>query len=195
MQKKFFKILSVILTAAIFSLSSASFAATYDIDVKGAHASINFKISHLGYSWLQGRFDKFDGSFSYDAKNPAASEISVTIDTASVNTNHTARDKHIRSDDFLDVATYPTANFVASNIVLDGEGKGTLNGELTLHGVTKPIAISVEKIGEGKDPWGGYRVGFTGSTSFKLKDYGITTNLGPASEEVYLTLEIEGIRR
>ena len=66
---------------------------------------------------------------------------------------------------------------------------------MTWHGVTKPIAISVEKIGEGKDPWGGYRVGFTGSTSFKLKDYGITTNLGPASEEVYLTLEIEGIRR
>ena len=150
--KKIFKILSVILTAAIFSLSSASFAATYDIDVKGVHASINFKISHLGYSWLQGRFDKFDGSFSYDAKNPAASEISVTIDTALVNTNHTARDKHIRSDDFLDVATYPTANFVASNIVLDGEGKGTLNSELTLHGVTKPIAISVEKIGKGKDP-------------------------------------------
>ena len=167
----------------------------YVIDTDGAHASIQFRISHLGYSWLKGRFNDFSGEFSYDPANPGASEIAVDIDPASIDSNHAERDKHLRSADFLDVEQYPEASFVSTDYIPNGDGTATLEGELTLHGVTRPISIDVEKIGEGEDPWGGYRVGFSGETEFALADYGIDYNLGPASETVYLELEVEGIRQ
>ncbi|WP_408022357.1 YceI family protein [Spiribacter insolitus] len=170
-------------------------AADYVIDTDGAHASIQFRISHLGYSWLKGRFNDFSGEFQYDAANPGDSEIVVNIDTASIDSNHAERDKHLRSADFLDVEQYPEASFVSTDYVPNGDGTATLEGEFTLHGVTRPISIDVEKIGEGEDPWGGYRVGFSGETEFALADYGIDYNLGPASETVYLELEVEGIRQ
>ncbi|MEX0386525.1 YceI family protein [Spiribacter sp. 221] len=170
-------------------------AADYVIDTDGAHASIQFRISHLGYSWLKGRFNDFSGEFQYDAANPGDSEIAVNIDTASIDSNHAERDKHLRSADFLDVQQYPEASFVSTDYIPNGDGTATLEGELTLHGVTRPISIDVEKIGEGEDPWGGYRVGFSGETEFALADYGIDYNLGPASETVYLELEVEGIQQ
>ena len=140
-------------------------AADYVIDTRGAHASIKFKISHLGYSWLHGRFNTFSGGFSYDENNPSASKVSVEIDTASVDSNHAERDKHLRSDDFLDVAKYPKASFVSTSFSEQGDGKATLTGDLTLHGVTKPVTIDVVQVGAGKDPWGGFRRGFSGEGS------------------------------
>jgi len=177
------------------TLSTSAMAADYIVDTKGAHASINFKVSHLGYSWLEGRFNQFDGQFSYDESKPEASAVSINIDPASVSTNHAERDKHIRSEDFLDVEKYPSASFKSTGFKSNGNGGATLTGELTLHGVTKPVELEVSKIGEGDDPWGGYRAGFTGTTEFKMKDFGITKNLGPASETVYMTLHVEGIRQ
>lgn len=167
-------------------------AADYAIDTKGAHASINFRVSHLGYSWMQGRFNEFSGQFSYDEANPNAAAVEVEINTASVDSNHAERDKHIRSGDFLDVDTYPKASFKSTGFAAD---TGVLSGDLTLHGVTKPVQIQVTKIGQGDDPWGGYRAGFSGTTEFKMKDFGITKNLGPASETVFMELHVEGIRQ
>ncbi len=182
--------------AAALALPALAPAADYAIDTKGAHAFIQFRIQHLGYSWLYGRFNTFDGTFSYDAKDPAASKVDVTIDTASIDSNHAERDKHLRSDDFLDVEKYPQARFVSTGFTDKGDGTATLSGDFTLHGVTKPIVIDVSKVGEGEDPWGGYRAGFSGTTTIKLADFGITKkNLGPASQEVELTLSVEGIRQ
>lgn len=82
---------------------------TYAFDTKGAHQFVTFKISHLGYSWLYGRFNDFDGQFVYDAENPENSSVQVTVDTSSVDSNHAERDKHLRSDDFLHVSEYPEA--------------------------------------------------------------------------------------
>lgn len=173
----------------------ALYAADYVIDTKGAHASINFRVSHLGYSWLEGRFNEFDGQFSFDEANPEASKVTVNINTNSVDSNHAERDKHLRSDDFLDVAKYPTAKFESTAFKMNGDGTATMAGNLTLHGVTKPIEIAVTKIGEGDDPWGGYRSGFAGTTQFQMKDFGITKDLGPASETVFMKLNVEGIRQ
>lgn len=170
-------------------------AADYIIDNKGAHASINFKIKHLGYSWLTGRFDKFGGKFSYDPANVAASKIEVNIDTTSVNSNHAERDKHLRGDDFLDVDTFANAKFVSTSITEKTNGKLAVAGVFTLHGVSKNIVIDAETIGEGKDPWGGYRAGFSGTTSIALADYAIKMNLGPASTHVQLELHVEGIKQ
>lgn len=170
-------------------------AADYVIDTKGAHASIKFKISHLGYSWLYGRFKTFSGNFSYDENNPSASKVSVEIDTSSVYTNHAERDKHLRSADFLQVAKYPKASFVSTSFQGQGNGKALLKGKLTLNGVTKPIIIDVTHVGAGKDPWGGYRRGFEGRTTLTLKEWNIKRDLGPASGQLEMILDVEGIRQ
>ena len=182
------------LTAALLiGLSGNLHATEYKIDTAGAHAFIQFKIKRLGYSWLHGRFDDFEGRFSYDLKKPEDSDVTVVIDTASVNSNHAERDKHLRGKDFLHVEKYPQARFESTAFIPKGNGKAELKGELTLHGVTREISIDVTEIGGGKDPWGGYRQGFTGTTEFALKDFGIDFDLGPASRTVQMTLDIEGI--
>lgn len=184
------------LSASFFVATTAVQAAPkhYEIDTGGMHASVLFKIKHLGYSWLSGRFDQFSGDYEYDQSKLSNSKVTVTIDTASVNTNHAERDKHLRSADFLNVKKHPTAIFKSTSI------KGTdanmqIHGNLTLNGVTKPVTIQAKKIGEGKDPWGGYRSGFSGTTTLKLADFNITYDLGPASTEVELQLNVEGIRK
>jgi len=181
--------------ALALAVNQTALAEDYVIDTKGAHAFIQFKIKHLGYSWLTGRFNDFDGHFSYDEKNPSAANVTVNIRTSSVDSNHAERDKHLRGNDFLDVKKYPDAKFVSTGFKELGNGKAELAGNLTLHGVTKPVTIAVDHIGNGKDPWGGYRRGFEGVTEIKLKDYGIDYNLGPASETVELWLGVEGIRK
>lgn len=181
--------------AAALTLPTLAPAADYAIDIEGAHAFIQFRIQHLGYSWLYGRFNEFDGKFTYDEKNPSANKVEVIIHTASIDSNHAERDKHLRGDDFLDVKKFPQARFVSSGFEDKGDGTAVLTGDLTLHGVTRPVVIDVEHIGQGKDPWGGYRAGFFGTTRLKLADFGITRDLGPASQEVELMLSVEGIRQ
>jgi polyisoprenoid-binding protein YceI len=185
---------SAVLVAAMLALAGAATAADYIIDTDKGHASINFRIKHLGYSWLTGRFDDFAGTFSYDEANPAASKVKVEINTDSINSNHAERDKHLRGKDFLDTAKYPKAVFESTAVNMNGN-KATIVGNLTLHGVTKEIAIAAEPIGGGADPWGGYRQGFSGTTTLPLKDFGINFDLGPASQAVELTLNVEGVRQ
>tara|TARA_R110000787_G_scaffold209638_5_gene319590 strand:- start:632 stop:1192 length:561 start_codon:yes stop_codon:yes gene_type:complete len=166
-------------------------AADYVIDTKGAHASINFQASHLGYSVLAGRFNEFSGNFSYDKDNIAASKVTVTIDTSSFDSNHAKRDKHVRSDDFLDVSKYAQATFVSNKVEDKGNGKLTITGDFTMHGVSKPLIIDAVKIGEGSDPWGGYRAGFSGTATIAMADFGFKKDFG----KVDLILHIEGIRQ
>ncbi|WP_040886834.1 YceI family protein [Marinobacter santoriniensis] len=168
---------------------------TYQFDTKGDHQFIMFKISHLGYSWLYGRFNEFDGQFTYNAENPEKSSVSVTIDTASVDSNHAERDKHLRSEDFLYVDKYPQASFKSKRIEMQGDGEADIIGDLTLRGVTREVTLDAEMIGHGADPWGGYRMGFEAETELRLKDFGIPMDLGPASETVDMIISVEGIRQ
>lgn len=189
------KLLALAAMVVVAGISAPANAADYIIDNKGAHASINFRIKHLGYSWLTGRFDKFSGQFSFDEKAPANAVIKVEIDTKSVNSNHAERDKHLRSPDFLDTAKFPKAMFESTSIEVGENQTAVVHGKLTLHGVTNDISLNVEYVGGGKDPWGGFRRGFSGTTKIALADYNVKMNLGPASKEVELTLNIEGIRQ
>jgi len=174
-------------------LSFSAHAEKYKIDNFGAHAFIQFKIQHLGYSWLLGRFNHFEGEFDYTATQPQAASIRISIDTSSLDSNHGLRDKHLRSKDFLDVKTYPKATFVSTSFTEDGQSI-IVKGKFTLRGITKDIVIKGKHIGAGDDPWGMYRRGFEGSTSLLLRDYAIPTDLGPASQEVQLYFSFEGIR-
>ena len=174
-------------------------AADYTIDKEQQHAFIDFTISHLGYSFIHGTFKDWTGTFSFDAAKPEDSKISITLKTASVFTNQAERDKHISSKDFLDVATYPEAKFVSTKVVTTGknaDGKVTadVTGDLTLHGVTKPVVVKATFNGEGKDPWGGYRAGFNGTTSIKRSDFGKMMDLGPQSDSLDLNISFEGVK-
>ena len=189
------KIIRSLGAGLLLLLAGAAHAVDYKIDTKGAHAFIQFHIKHLGYSWLVGRFNTFSGDFSYDERDPGSARVAVTIDTTSIDSNHAERDKHLRDEDFLDVDKYPEARFVSTAYRDLGDGKGELRGDLTLHGVTRPITIEVTHIGAGLDPWGGYRRGFEGRTRFALADFGIDYDLGPASKEVFLWLGVEGIQQ
>lgn len=184
-----------LLIAGLTFGSTALMADDYVLDTKGAHASIKFRVQHLGYSWLYGRFNEFSGKFSYDEKQPDKASAEVTIKTSSVDSNHAERDKHLRSDDFLHVDKFPEAKFVSTSFTPGKNGSGVLNGKLTLRGVTKPLAIDVEFIGAGADPWGGYRRGFEGTTRFAMSDFGIVKDLGPKSKDVEMILSVEGIKQ
>lgn len=185
-------LLAVGLAASMIASFGAS-AADYVIDSKGAHASISFKVSHLGYSFIKGRFNKFDGEFSFDPKNINASSVEVNVDTTSLDSNHAERDKHIRSADFIDAAKFSTATFKSTKVVDKGDGKMDVIGDLTLHGHTTSITIDAQFIGAGQDPWGGERAGFEGSTRLELKDFDIAV-MGPASY-VDMELHIEGVQK
>lgn len=176
-----------------FTFGGHAMAADYRID--DTHSFVQFRIRHLGFSWMDGRFNHLSGSFRYDADEPKNNRITVEIDAASIDTNHAERDKRLRErKGFLETGRFPTAVFESTEYIGNGD-KGTLVGKLTLHGVSRVIRLSIQKVGEGKDPWGGYRAGFSGSATLTRKDFGIDYNLGPGSETVDLEFGIEGIRQ
>ena len=150
--------------------------------------------NHFSFSKTVGRFNNFEGSYQVDAENPAANTVELTIDAASIDTNHGKRDDHPRSPDFFDVKQYPEITFSSTGFegTLDS---GTLTGDLTMHGVTQPVTFSVEKIGEGEDPWGGYRNGFVATATVMRSDFGISYGLPNIPDDVVLNVFIEGIRQ
>lgn len=189
-------VLRAALTAAALVPFAQAQAADYAIDTEGQHAFIQFKVSHLGFSYILGSFEEFSGEFSYDPENLAASSASLEVDVASLTSNHAERDKHIKSDDFLNVAEYPTASFATTGFEPTAENQGVLTGELTLHGETNTIEMPVTLLGEGEDPWGNYRAGFEGSTTLTLADYGIDMSSFPeVMRDVELYVTFEGIRQ
>lgn len=191
------KIAAGVLALSLMSSLPMASADEYVIDTEGAHAFIQFRVKHLGYSWLYGRFNDFSGNFTYDEKDPSKNQVTVKVDTTSVDSNHARRDKHIRNEDFLDTDKFAEATFKSTKYTPEKDGKGKLQGNLTMHGVTKPITIDVEHIGGGDDPWGGYRQGFEGRATIKPEEWGIpmVEKLGAASAEVELMLSVEGVRK
>ncbi len=186
-------------TAAVLTLAAAgaftslpAIAASYTIDP--GHSFIKFGTGHLGIGSVQGRFNKFTGKLEYDPeKGPEAQKVNITIDTTSLDTNHAERDKHLRSGDFFSTDKFTDAKFESTKF--DGDAKGgTLTGNLTFLGATKEISFPIKKIGEGKDPWGGYRVGFEGTYELPRKDFGMAYELGPSAETVKVELFIEAVK-
>ena len=166
-------------------------AADYVIDTEGAHAFVNFKFRHLGFSILAGTFEKFEGTFSWDRDDVAASSVQIEIDTNSLNSHHAERDRHIRGDKYLDSKKYPQAGFVSTRVEPGTDGM-TIFGDLTLRGVTREIAIDARPIAEGNDPWGGYRAGFEGYVTIDMRDFGVSSFV--PLHTVDMELFVEGIR-
>ncbi len=184
-----------ILAAVMLPLSVAQGVAAAEYRIDPAHSFVQFRIQHLGTSWLLGRFNDISGDFFFDPQADASAQrIKVLVKTAGVDSNHAERDKHLRGEDFLEVETFGEASFVSGDYEGDAAG-GIMRGELTVHGVSKNVAVQVKKVGEGKDPWGGYRAGFEGRLQITRADFGMEYDLGPASTAVDLEIFIEGIRQ
>lgn len=183
------------ITAVMLPFSQAQ-AASYTVDTEGDHAFVQFKISHLGFSYILGNFADFSGEFDYDPDNLEEASVAFDVQVASLNSNHAERDRHILSEDFLDADEYPTATFESTGFESTGDDEGIVTGELTLHGETQTIEMPVTLLGEGDDPWGGYRAGFEGSTTLVLSEFGIDMQKFPESmRELELYVTFEGIRQ
>lgn len=179
--------------AFVMGSTTPAYAEPTNFTLDKNHAYLGFEIDHLGLSPTVGRFDDFDGVFQIDEKNPAASKISFTVKTASIDTNHSARDQHLRSGDFLNVTKYPDMRFVSTGVTMITPTSGKLSGNLTLLGVTKPITLDFKLVKDGKYP--GFisnydeirAVGFEATGSIIRLDYGLNfANIvgGPVGLEV-----------
>ena len=174
-------------------------ATTWNIDP--SHSAISFSVRHMVVSKTRGRFTKWSGQISFDPANPAGSSVLVTIEPASIDSADAQRDAHLKSADFFDVEKYPTATFKSTKVQDLGGGKLRIAGDLTLKGVSKPVVLDATYEGAGKDPWGGERAGFSGSTSIDRKDFGLEWNKALETggllvgEKVELTLEVEAVKQ
>ena len=191
------RLLGLVLAVAVLT-TPAAWATTYTIDKN--HSSITFKVRHL-FSKVEGAFTDYEGIYEYAPGHPEQWKAAATIQAAGIDTRVSDRDKHLRSKDFFEVETYPTIQFQSTGVSDVTESGAKLAGLLTLHGVQKPIALDVQILGEGKDPWGNTRSGFTATTKINRKDFGLTWNKALESgqllvgEDVDIIVEVEGIAK
>jgi polyisoprenoid-binding protein YceI len=188
---------TIVTAVLLLTVAAAAQAATYKIDP--SHSAVSFKVRHLMISTVRGSFDEFSGSFTYIKDNPAPWQVAAEIQTASVNTNDSKRDDHLRTADFFDVEKHPTMTFRSTKVTGQGE-RFKLHGDLTLLGVTKPVVLDLEITGETVDPWGNHRVGFSATGKLDRKEWGMTwsraldTGGVMVGDEVGIELEIQGIQ-
>jgi len=159
--------------SSVFFFHSA-WAEKYNVDIQ--HSSVKFTVAHLVVSRVAGRFDKFDSSFDFDEKSQKLDNVVVTIQANSINTNEPDRDKDLRSSNFLDAAKFPVLTFKSTKTVYENAKPKKLEGQLTIHGVTKPVTLNIEYRGAVTDPWGNRRLAFDADTKIDRKDFGLVWN-------------------
>ncbi len=168
---------------------------TYRIDAE--HTNIGFKIRHF-FAKVQGRFNTFEGQIVLDRENlTEGSSVEITIDTASIDTNDTSRDKHLRSGDFFDAENHPKMTFKSKKVRSAGKNKLKVDGDLTIRGITKPVTLEVDVLGFGKGY--GFRGGFEVRTTIDRMDFKVSWNdlvegAGVLGDDVEITMNIEAVR-
>ena len=163
--------------------------------IDNTHSFANWEVRHV-VAITSGTFWDVKGKIVLDTNNIARSSVDASISTYSLNSSHLQRDVHVLTEEFLDARDHPEMKFVSTAVKPVSADKGTLTGNLTLHGVTKPVTLDYHILGMGQDPWGGMRIGFKGTTRIKRADFGITkyTPTGPVGNDLDITLLIEGIK-
>jgi len=154
--------------------TSTAAQTTWKIDP--AHSLIEFAVRHLMITTVKGRFGGVDGTVLLDESDPSKVDVDVTIHATSIDTREPQRDAHLRSADFFDVEQYPHITFTSTRQITRKGNAFELAGDLTIHGVTRPVVLDVTEEGHGKDPWGGERRGFSATTKIKRSDFGLTWN-------------------
>jgi polyisoprenoid-binding protein YceI len=191
------------LIAAVFAVfvlfvqapSAPVLAQTSNWQIDPAHANAQFRVSHLGISKVQGEFTNVTGTVQLDEKDVTKSVVNATIDTTTVYTRNEDRDKDLK-ENFFEVTKFPTMTFISKSITRGADGKLQMSGDLTLHGITKPVTFTVEGPSEAiKDPWGNQRRGASATTTIHRSDFGITKYAAMIGDDIAITLDIEFIKK
>lgn len=172
---------------------------TYQIDP--SHSTAGFSIKHMMIAKVHGGFEKMSGKLNYDAQHPERFSIDVAIEAASINTREAQRDTHLKSADFFDVEKYPQILFKSKQLEVAGDNLKVV-GDLTIHGVTKQVTLDMESPSEEvKDPWGNTKLGVSGTTKIKRKEFGLTWNAALEAggvlvgDDVTITLEVQFVKQ
>jgi len=191
--------IAVALVVAI-ALPVLAHADTWKIDPM--HTSVEFTVRHMMISNVKGQFQKTTGTITVDGNDPTSAKIDATIDASSIDSRVERRDADLKSPNFLDVAKYPTITFKSTKVEAAGPGKWKVTGDLTLHGVTKPVALDVESSGKPiQDPMGNTRAGASATTKINRSDFGLTYNKVLESggvmvgDEVAISIDVEAIKK
>ena len=188
---------------ALFLVAPIGTASADDYVIDPGHTSIHFKVGHFSFSKVQGRFNKISGTFSFDPANAEASKVHVVVDVGSIDTNHKARDDHMRDPTYFNVARFPNAVFRSTRVVVTGERTGRMTGDLTILGVTVPVTLEVMFNGIAPHPLGEkfarYRgvivAGFSATTTIDRRSFGMAHGQGEKGDVAELTIEVEGWRK
>jgi polyisoprenoid-binding protein YceI len=188
----------------LFVLAAAVPAAHAEVErwvIDPAHTAVGFSVRHMMVSNVRGTFGKVGGTVAGDPEKPSEATIEATIDAATIDTQNGKRDEHLRGSDFLDVGKHPTMSFKSTSVVPAGDGRYTVNGNLTLHGVTKPVTLTVEDVtAPVRDTFGKMRVGAHATTKINRKDFGINWNNTMdngglvVGDEVVITIDVEATK-
>jgi len=188
---------NVVALALAATATTASAAETFDLDP--AHCSIVFSVSHMSRSYTYGIFKQAKGSVVLDRQNPAACQFRIEIPVDSLDTNNAARDQHLKSQTFFNAAQFPTITFESTSVTATNSPQGgvtyQVNGNLTMHGVTKPVTLNLRMLGEGPGPGGrGYSAGFVTQLELKRSDFGMNNLLDMVGDAIGITVSFEAIR-
>jgi polyisoprenoid-binding protein YceI len=169
---------------------------TFAIDK--SHSEVVFQVRHL-VTRVRGRFTSFEGTIAFDQADPSRSTVDVTIQAASIDTAEPARDTHLRSADFFSAEEFPALTFRSTGITKTGQDSYDVAGDLTIHGVTRPVNLAASYLGAAKDPWGKDRIGFEAETKINRKDFGLNWNAALETggflvgDEVKISLQVQAI--
>src|SRR5215471_2105404 len=172
---------------------------TWNIDA--VHSSAEFKVRHMMITNVKGQFTALEGVLTLDEDDVTKSRIEATIDAASINTRDAQRDAHLKSADFFDVEKFPELKFTSTRVTRTGEAELAVEGNLTIHGVTRKVVFAVEGPSlAGKDPWGNTRIGLSAATKINRKDFGLTWNAALETggflvgDDVTITLDVQAVK-
>ena len=183
-------ILAAMLLAFVPNATPSASAAAKDFAIDGTHSWMIFKVKHNNVSYAFGRFNKIAGAVKFDEAQPASTSLQITIETASIDTAHAGRDKHLRGPDFFDVKQFPVMTFKSKSAKKTGDNTYAITGNLTVKGVTKSIVVPVEQIGTVTNARG-TTTGALATFKIKRSDYGISYGLGGLGDEVEITMSLE----
>jgi polyisoprenoid-binding protein YceI len=181
------------LTLAVALLGSVAASAADKFALDGSHTSIVFAVNHLGFSECYGSFEKAEGAMVVDGSNPAKSSFNFTIDASSIDTNDEKRDQHLKAADFFNVKEFPEITFKSSAIEVKDD-VWHVTGEMTMHGETKEVTLPMTKMGEGKSPFGDYRIGYKLETTLKRSDFGMSGMVPAIGDEIHIMISFEGVK-
>ncbi|MGP1272799.1 MAG: YceI family protein [Phycisphaerales bacterium] len=175
--------------------ASTTRAGTFDVDA--VHSSVVFKVGYMGVANFYGRFNEVEGTYSIDLENPSNSELDVTIPAESIDSNSEGRDRHLRGADFFSTKEFPTIRFVGNEFEAAGENTLRVTGDLTLRGVTQPVTVDLQWLGERPDPRGGVRSGFEAVFTIDRSDFGVSYGVdnGALGDATTVTVALTGMRQ